>query len=386
MSVRRGPVSGVGTALAAATAVALAATLAGPATAAPAGGDHGATRAAMDAAVKDGVPGVALQAKDAHGTWKATSGVGSLKTGKPRSADDRYRVGSITKTFVSTVLLQLEAEGRLSLDDTVDKWLPGVVHGHGHDGRKITVRQLLNHTSGIFNYTADDTFGRTYFLKDGFFKHRYDTKTPKQLVGIAMSHKPLFAPGTSWSYSNTNYVLAGMVIKSVTGHSYATEIRHRIIEPLHLSATSLPGTRVTVPQPSSRAYSKLAETTTGPTYDVTKLNPSLASSAGEVISDSADLNRFYSALLRGKLLPKKQLKEMKTTIRIEGSANRYGLGIADITLSCGTHLWGHDGGIHGSSSAAATTPDGRHSLAFNFNGDWSGDAGAVIEAEFCGTE
>ena len=384
MSVR----ASVQAALVGATAVALAAALAGPAAAAPArgtGGDHSGTQAAMDAAVKDGVPGVAGQAKDAHGTWKATSGVGNIKTGKPRSPEDRYRVGSITKTFTSTVLLQLESEGKLSLDDTVDKWLPGVVRGHGHDGRKITVRQLLNHTSGIYNYTADETFGRTYFLKDGFFKHRYDTKAPEQLVGIAMSHKPVFAPGASWSYSNTNYVLAGMVIKSVTGHSYATEIRHRIIEPLHLHATSVPGTRVTVPAPSSRAYSKLAETTTGPSYDVTKLNPSIASSAGEVISDSADLNRFYSALLRGRLLPPKQLKEMKTTVKTDGPS-RYGLGIADIPLPCGPHIWGHDGGIHGSSSVAVTTPDGHHSLAFNFNGDWSGDAGAVIVAEFCGNK
>ena len=137
--------------------------------------DHAATQRAMDAAVQDGVPGVAGQAKDKYGTWKGTSGVGNLRTKQPRSAHDRYRVGSITKTFVSTVLLQLEAEGRLSLDDKVEKWLPGVVHGNGHDGSQITLRQLLNHTSGIFNYTADEDFGRTYFLKDGFFEHRYDT-------------------------------------------------------------------------------------------------------------------------------------------------------------------------------------------------------------------
>ena len=158
--------------------------LAAPAVAAPASAsvsartDHGATRKAMDAAVKDGVLGVALQAKDKHGVWKAAAGVGDLRTGKPRSAHDRYRVGSITKTFVSTVLLQLEAEGRLSLDDKVDKWLPGLVRGNGHDGREVTLRQLLNHTSGISNYTDDEEFGRTYFLKDGFFEHRYDTLYP----------------------------------------------------------------------------------------------------------------------------------------------------------------------------------------------------------------
>ncbi|MFJ3302384.1 serine hydrolase domain-containing protein [Streptomyces sp. NPDC086549] len=377
----------VRTTLVGATALVLSAALAGPALAAtPARGGHSATRQAIEAAVKDGVPGVTATARDAHGTWRTTAGVGNLRTGAPRSTEDRYRVGSITKTFVSTVLLQLEAEGRLSLDDKVEKWLPGVVHGHGHDGRAITIRQLLNHTSGIFNYTADEDFGRTYFLKDGFFRHRYDTLKPTDLVAIAMRHKPDFAPGTSWNYSNTNYVLAGMVIKSVTGHSYAQEITRRIIAPLHLTATSLPGTKASVPHPSSRAYSKLAETTTGPTYDVTNLNPSLASSAGEMISDSADLTRFDRALLRGELLPPKQLKEMKTTVKIEGAPNfGYGLGLMDRALSCGVHVWGHDGGIHGSSSVAVTTADGRHALAFNFNGDWAGDSDAVIEGEFCGT-
>lgn len=350
----------------------------------PATRTHSATQEAMDAAVKDGVPGVAGQAKDKYGAWKATSGVGNLKTRQPRSAHDRYRVGSITKTFVSTVLLQLEAEGRLSLDDKVEKWLPGVVRGNGHDGGKVTLRQLLNHTSGIFSYTADDEFVRKAFLKDGFFKHRYDTATLGQLVKIAMAHKPDFAPGTSWNYSNTNYTLAAMVIESATGNSYGHEIRDRIIEPLGLHATSVPGTYPKVPQPSSRAYGKLAETATGPTYDVTELNPTLAGGSGDMISDSGDLNRFYSALLRGKLLPKAQLAEMKKTVKIDGSPNlAYGLGLSASKLSCGITVWGHGGGIHGSLSEAVTTADGRHSLSFNFNGDWAGDSGAVIEAEFC---
>ncbi|MEU1405601.1 serine hydrolase domain-containing protein [Streptomyces sp. NPDC005728] len=379
------------TTLVGATALLLTAAVAGPAVAAgtatgsPSADAHSATRRAIEAAVQAGVPGVTATVKGTHGTWSTTAGVGDTRTGEPRSTADRYRVGSITKTFVSTVLLQLEAEGRLSLDDTVDTWLPGVVRGHGHDGRRITVRRLLNHTSGIYNYTADEAFGRTYFSKDGFFRHRYDTRTPLDLVAIAMRHKPDFAPGTSWNYSNTNYVLAGMVIEKVTGHSYATEITRRIIDPLHLTATSVPGTRVTVPQPSSRAYSKLAETTTGPSYDVTELNPSIAASAGEMISNSADLDRFYSALLHGKLLPPRQLKEMKTTVKSGGDVNSgYGLGLVEATLTCGVRVYGHDGGIHGSQSLALTTADGRHSLAANFNGDWTGDMVAVAEGEFCG--
>ncbi|MEU5193041.1 serine hydrolase domain-containing protein [Streptomyces scabiei] len=378
---------GARTVLVAATAVAAAVALAAPAVAAPApaGTDRTATRKAMDAAVKDGVPGVALQAKDKRGVWKATSGVGDIRTDKPRSAHDRYRVGSITKTFVSTVLLQLEAEGRLSLDDKVDKWLPGLVRGNGHDGRAVTLRQLLNHTSGISDYTSDEEFGRTYFLKDGFFRHRYDTIPPERLVAVAMKHKPDFAPGTDWSYSNTNYVLAGMVIGKATGNPYGDEVRARVIEPLGLRSTLVPGTYPKVPGPSSRAYGKLARTATGPTYDVTELNPSLASAAGEMISDSGDLNRFYSALLKGRLLPPKQLAEMKTTIKIDEIPGAgYGLGLIERRLSCGITVWGHGGGIHGSTSEAVTTSDGRHSLALNLNSDWTGDPEAIVEAEFCG--
>jgi len=371
------------------TALLLTAALAAPAVAAGRAGTvaedgHSGTRKAIEAQVTAGVPGVTATVRNARGTWSATAGVGDLRTHRPRSTADRYRVGSITKTFVSTVMLQLEAEGRLSLDDTVEKWLPGVVDGHGNDGRRITVRQILNHTSGIYNYTSDPGFQADYFAKDGFFQHRYDTLTPAQLVAIAMRHAPVFAPGAKWEYSNTNYVVAGMIIEKVTGHSYATEITRRIIRPLHLNATSVPGTRVTVPRPSSRAYSKLGQPVSGPSYDVTALNPSIASSAGEMISDSADLDRFYSALLRGRLLPPEQLKEMKTTVRIDGAPNvRYGLGLMDRTLPCGVHVWGHDGGIHGSVSDAVTTADGRHSLAFNFNGDWAGNSDDVTEAEYC---
>jgi D-alanyl-D-alanine carboxypeptidase len=375
----------VRTILTAATAVALSAALAGPAVAAPPTDDHDATRQAVRAAVADGVPGVTVRVQQGHGTWAATAGVGNLETGTPRSTRDHYRVGSITKTFVATVVLQLEAEGRLSLDDTVEKWLPGVVRGNGHDGRKVTLRQLLNHTSGIFDYLADPGFQRTYMTADGFMKHRFDEAEPAELLAHALANEPYFAPGTSFEYSNTNYLLAARVIEKATGNDYGDEIDRRIIAPLHLTSTSVPTTRVTLPRPGSRAYSKLARTDTGPTYDVTELNARLAYGSGQMVSSSADLNRFYSALLRGRLLPPEQLKEMKTTVPSSRDTSRYGLGLVDRELSCGVHVWGHDGGIFGSNSDAVTTEDGRHSLAVNFNGDWSGSTDAVIEAEFCGT-
>lgn len=391
MSVRTG--------LVAAAALTAAVAMAAPAAAAPGGAPvasaeqhttagkrsaagHEDLRAAMKAVVAEGVPGVVLEARDRRGAWKAAEGVGDLSTGKARRTDDRHRAGSITKTFVATVMLQLEAERRLSLDDTVDKWLPGLVSGNGNDGTAITLRQVLQHTSGLYDYTTDEEIQRQAFSAEGFLANRDRAWDPKELVRVAMGHEPLFAPGAAWRYSNTNYLLAGLVIEKATGRPYAEEIRRRIIKPLGLNGTFLPGNRTTLPKPSSRAYSKFGGSPTDPTHDVTEMNASIAQAAGEIISTPADLNRFFSALVRGKLLPRKQLAAMKDTVPA-GSIGGYGLGLIEYTLSCGK-VWGHTGGIHGSNSVALTTPDGSRSLAFNFNGDWAGNPRPLMEAGFCG--
>ncbi|MFH8724233.1 serine hydrolase domain-containing protein [Streptomyces termitum] len=373
----------VRTAVAAALAAGLAVgALAAPALAAadPAAArpGHEATRQALRAAVDAGVPGAVAQAGKDGADWTGTAG--------ERGGADRYRVGSITKTFTATVLLQLQAEGRIDLDDPVDRWLPGLVRGHGHDGRKITVRQLLNHTSGVYSYTGDPGFQKKVFGA-GFLEHRYDTWQPRELVRIAMDHAPEFAPGTGWSYSNTNYVLAGLVIEKVTGRPYGKAVENRVLKPLKLRATLLPGTDPAMPRPSSRAYSPLVADPGAPLHDVTELNPSIAHAAGEMISDSRDLRTFYRALLQGRLLPKSALKEMTTTVPVSPDLPGlgYGLGLMKQELSCGKEVWGHGGGIHGSSSEAFATRDGRHTLAANLNGDWTGSGQAIVEAEFCGT-
>lgn len=362
-----------------ATALAAPAVAATGAPPAPAGPSHAATQQALDAAVAQGVPGAVAQARDGKDRWTGTAG--------ERGGADRFRVGSITKTFTATVLLQLQAEGRIDLDDPVEKWLPGVVRGHGNDGRAITVRQLLNHTSGIYSYTEDKDFQQKIFGA-GFLEHRYDTWTPAQLVAIAMTHEPDFAPGTSWNYSNTNFVLAGMVIEKVTGRPYGKAVENRIIKPLKLRATSVPGTTSRMPRPHSPAYSKLTlDDTTAPVHDVTELNPSIAGAAGEMISDANDLQTFYRALLKGRLLPEAEMKEMTDTVATspDGGPVRYGLGLMQAKLSCGKEIWGHSGGIHGSSSQAVATRNGEHTLAANFNADWTGDSQTLLDAEFCGT-
>ncbi|GHC42788.1 serine hydrolase domain-containing protein [Streptomyces flavofungini] len=385
MSVRK-RLLGVAAVMTAAGVLGAPAVSAAPAEPGASGADHGhrATQRAMDRAVASGVPGVTGQAVDPYGQWTGTSGIGDLRTRASRGAYDHFRVGSITKTFTAVVLLQLAAEGKVGLDDTVGEWLPGVVEGHGHDGDRITVRQLLNHTSGIYDYLADPEFQRAYFSPE-FMRHRFDTRPPEHWVRLAMRHRPQFPPGTAWGYSNTNYLLAGMIVERATGHSYADEIRARVIEPLGLRHTSVPGTRPTLPRPSSRAYSKLFAESRSTTYDVTELNPSEAGAAGEMISSSADLNRFYRALLDGRLLPDEQLSEMKETVPATdlGPGVGYGLGLMRLKLSCGTAVWGHGGGIQGSQSEAMATGDGRRALAFNLNGDWTGDLKPIVEAEFC---
>ncbi|MCK8676812.1 serine hydrolase domain-containing protein [Streptomyces lichenis] len=344
---------------------------------------HQRTLAAARAVVEEGgAPGILVQVRDRRGTWNGSAGVADRTTGRERLPQDRFRAGSLTKTFVSTVVLQLEAEGRLDLDDRVERWLPGTVRGSGHDGRKITLRQLLNHTSGVHSYTEDPGFQEKYF-GPGFLRHRYDTWTPKQLVSLAMAHTPAFAPGTSWGYSNTNYVLLGMVIEKATGRPYAQEVERRVLKPLKLKATSFPGTRTRLPQPSGRAYAHIPGDAT--LHDVTELNPSGAGAAGEVVTNTSDLQRFLRTLLRGGLLPRAQMEELTTTVPMTGAPEgyRYGLGIYAQKLSCGKEVWGHSGGIHGSGSDMVSTRDGRHSLTLNVNGD-AGDPQTVVEAEFCG--
>ncbi|MEU9800205.1 serine hydrolase domain-containing protein [Streptomyces sp. NPDC051000] len=360
-----------------------------PAQAAPGGSvlaqRHAATQRAMDAMVADGSPGVTAMVVDKGVVWRGTSGVGDLRSGAPRGADDRFRIGSVTKTFVATVLLQMEAEGKLDLDDTVEDWLPGLVRGNGNDGHAITVRQLLNHTSGLYNYTSDPTFLNRNLLA-GFPAHRFDTHTPRELVRVALAHRPDFSPGDRHSYSNTGYILAGLIIERISGRGYGQEIRERVIEPLGLRATTIPGDDPFMPRPSGRAYSKLSRDA-GATkvHDVTEHNMSWGWAAGEAISTTGDLNRFFGALMRGRLLPAKQLAAMQTVVPAPDDPyySGYGLGLYTVRTTCGVPLWSHGGGTPGSDTDVVTTPDGRHTLAYNRNGDW-GDLGGIVEAEFCG--
>lgn len=299
------------------------------------------------------VPAAALLARDAAGSRYAEAGPGI-------SRDDHFRAGSLTKSFVATVVLQLADEHRLSLSDTVEQHLPGLVRGAGNDGRALTLRSLLTHTSGLYDFTR--LTGGTVPV------------TPLQAVRLALTHPP--ADRGRFSYSNTNYVLLGLVIQQVTGHSYATEAERRILAPLNLSGTSFPGARTTLPAPHGRAYAADGS-------DVTALDPRVAGAAGELVTTLADLDRFYAALLGGELLPPRRLREMLDTRAARGV---YGMGLYPVRLPCGTTVWGHNGRISGSYVRTAATVDGRRVLTFRVDTTAIADPGlepALLAAEFC---
>ncbi|MGJ6966772.1 serine hydrolase domain-containing protein [Streptosporangium sp. G11] len=192
------------------------------------------------AVIEQGYPGAITEIRNGTQRWFGSAGVADTATGRPRTPQERFRVGSITKTFTATLVLQLAAEYRLSLDDTVEKWLPGLVQGNGHDGGEVTIRQLLNHTSGIFAYTLDEGMLERYWTPK-LLEHRFDKPTPEDLVKIAVSYPADFQPGQGWGYSNTNFVLAAMIIEKAAGMSYADAVAYRIARPLKLAGTYAPG-------------------------------------------------------------------------------------------------------------------------------------------------
>ncbi|MFB8208747.1 serine hydrolase domain-containing protein [Streptomyces sp. NPDC056010] len=308
----------------------------------------------------DGVTGVSVRLETPHRVRTVRSGVGDLRTGQPVAKNGYLRIGSTTKTFVATVLLQLGGEGRLSLDDTVDTWLPGLVRGHGNDGHRVTLRHLLQHTSGLPDYIGDVV---PDLSAAGYRVNRWTTYTSRQRVALAMKHPPSFAPGLGWEYSNTNYVLAGLVIKAVTGHSWEHEVRARILRPLRLTRTLTPGNWPFLPGSHARNYQQF-EPGGAMTDTTVAYLPFDADADGSMISTAADTNRFYTALVQGRLLAPAQLAEMQRTVEVPADrgfppGTRDGLGLLWTPLSCGGGYWGHSGDGFGYLLWPATAPDGR---------------------------
>ncbi len=304
-----------------------------------------------------GFPGAIATVRGADGVTRTyTSGTGDLATGAPVDPDSRVRIASNTKMFTATVVLQLVAEGRVRLAAPVERYLPGVVRGHGNDGRAITVRDLLRQTSGLPDYDS-------IVLDAGDLRSAAHTYLePYELVDAALAERRHFRPGRQWEYSNTNYVLLGLLAQRVTGRPVGEEITRRIIEPLGLTDTYWPGIgeqgiRGTHP----RGY--LADGPAGAWRDITEIDPSLGWAAGQLVSTPADLGRFLQGLLGGDLLPPAQLDRMRQTVPARAFEPdpgwRYGLGLASHRLACGPLAWGHGGDIQGFTTRDLATDDGR---------------------------
>ncbi|SDT71478.1 serine hydrolase domain-containing protein [Actinoplanes derwentensis] len=301
-----------------------------------------------------GVPGYVARIDYGRKVGVTLAGVADRRDGRKLTVRDQFEVGSNTKTFTAVLALQLVDQGKLRLDSPVEKYLPGVVP----NGRNITVRMLLQHTSGLFNYTADPDF----FVD--IDKRPQHVHTENELLAVAFKHAPNFAPGTDWAYSNTNYILIGMVLQKLTGRSLPALVEQRIAAPLGLVNTYFADPRAINTGPGyARGYS-VSFAGTSPVYTDVSARPlgGWAGAAGAVISTPAELSRFFEALLGGDLISAEQLKQMKTTVELgEGfGEGGYGLGLMRIDSPCGT-VWGHGGDTLGHHSAAVTTENGRRS-------------------------
>jgi D-alanyl-D-alanine carboxypeptidase len=329
--------------------------------------DRTALQAALDRVTATGAIGAVAEVRRGDAVWRGSSGRSRLNGRQPAPVDGRFRAGSVTKTFTATVVLQLVGEGRLRLSDTAERWLPGLVPSPGGD--RITVRDLLQHASGLPEYTDG--------LLDGdALRDRFRTWAPAELVRRAVKDgnrdRPLlFPPGTEHHYSNTDYIVLGMIIERVTGRSYRTEIDQRIIRPLGLRDTRLPGSSPFIAGPHSHGYEpvKNADGTLVP-VDYTTVNMSIAGAAGEIISTTVDLDRFFRTLLSGGLLQPGELREMTA----DASGGGWGLGLEIATLPCGT-IVGHGGGTPGYRTISFHTLDGTRQITVDWT-DWGTEADA----------
>ncbi|MFD0310070.1 serine hydrolase domain-containing protein [Streptomyces sp. NPDC127119] len=341
--------------------------------------------------VDAGAPGVIVRVDKGEGrVTEIARQAPWTRTDHTLTASDRFRMGSNTKTMVATVVLQLATEDRLQLTDPVEKWLPGLVP----NGNSITLRMLLNHTSGLFDYTHDPDVLKAFTGQD---TRRW---TPGELIAAGVRHEPLFAPGTDYSYSNTNYIALGLVAEKATGHSLDDLIQRRIAGPLHLKNTYLVtgadarsedgsksgsenGSKAVQRPALAHGYEPDAAhigpllppgTPAGTAFagpqrpaghvDTTWINSSTEWAAGGIVSTAQDWARFSGALLSGKLLPPARLKEMRTTVAEEAEFpnRRYGLGLEQVVTPCGT-VWGHNGEVPGYSSENYTDATGRRTVS-----------------------
>ncbi|WP_250003911.1 serine hydrolase [Actinoplanes sp. M2I2] len=316
----------------------------------------------LDAIVAEGPVSALVEVRDGRRTVRLAAGSVRYGTGERVDPRGRFRVGSVTKMLIASVVLQLVAERRIRLEDRVDRWLPGLLPA----GNGVTVRQLLDHTSGLYDVT------RTLPLRPpvAFLPLRWKTWTPRELIARATAEEPTFPAGRGYAYSSTGYLVAGMLIERVTGQPYAVEASRR----LRLPETIFPGTGTRIPGPHAHAY---VPDGNGGVVDVTELNPSVMGAAGEVISTAADLNRFLTTL------PPRLLNRMKP---VRPPSER-GLGLEFVDTRCGT-AYGHMGDAYGASAwVFATGPHRAVTLSVAWGTDRPSDEAvqALLDDALCPT-
>jgi D-alanyl-D-alanine carboxypeptidase len=292
-----------------------------------------------------------------RGTWIQAAGLADRATKRPMQVQDYTRIGSLTKTFIGTLILQLVGAGKLGLDAPIQRWVPQVPNA-----QHITVRELLNMSSGLFNYGEDEQWVQQAFAPTGQARERQ--WTPQQLVQVAVAHKPYFPPGKGFHYSNTNTILLGMIIEQVTGQPIETVLRTRILQPLGLTHTVFPTTSA-MPSPHLHGYSVEG----GPLTEVnTTANMSWGWAAGAMVSTLADLHTWAQALATGALirpaLQRDRLMWNPYTVGVRPGAPSYGLAITND----GGFL-GHAGTLPGYNTAAGSQPGGRATIVVLTNSE-----------------
>lgn len=296
------------------------------------------TRSLLSVFTKSEAPGMVVLIRiPEKGVYEEAFGLSDINTGADLNAADRFRIASITKTFVGTVILQLCEEEIINMEDYVSEYIDGIP-----DGNMITIRMLCNNTSGIFDYTEDEGF------QEDTLQNPLKKWNPEELVGIALLHPAYSKPGEEWNYSNTNYLLLGMIIERVTGSRVEDEITKRIIEPLGLSDTSFPEE----PEMEGRhARGYLKEEESDRLLDHTEIDPSVAWAAGGMISNAHDLERWAEAISKGELLSSESQRERMDFFETPDLGG-YGIGISKTG-----ELIGHGGGITGYTSLMLYTQD-----------------------------
>ena len=326
----------------------------GAASAAPSKGEAESLKSRAQGLVDAGYPAALAAVTDSEGESAGVAvGKGSLEAGQAPPLDGEVRIGSNTKTFVAVVVMQMVQEGKVGLDEPIETYLPGLIKGEGIDASRITVRQLLQHTSGLPEYT-DTVPGRSdiFQIKDHYAQ-------PRDLLDTALSKPAAFEPGTQWAYTNTNYVVLGMLIERVSQRPVGEQIDQRIIKKLGLSHTYFPapGDR-SIKGTHPQGYHLSAE---GKLEDITEMDPAWGWAAGAMVSTPSELNTFFQAVFDGRLLTQASIDEMKKGVDASsrfGPGVVYGLGLIGTPLSCGGTSWGHGGTIHGYQTNDAVGPDG----------------------------